>query len=141
MSESSNCGFLMKQITDYISKTTNRQLREHDITLSQVQVLGFLYEKGENIPLKSIEAEFHISQPTVAGITRRLVNKELISLQTHPDNSSAKTASLTEKGKQVFLESRFYSRSMEQKITENLSQDEIQELNEILEKIINSTLF
>lgn len=30
---------------------------------------------------------------------------------------------------------------MEQKITENLSQDEIQELNEILEKIINSTLF
>lgn len=79
----------MKQITDYISKTTNRQLREHDITLSQVQVLGFLYEKGENIPLKSIEAEFHITQPTVAGITRRLVNKELISLQTHPDNSSA----------------------------------------------------
>ena len=119
MSESSNCGFLMKQITDYISKTTNRQLREHDITLSQVQVLGFLYEKGENIPLKSIEAECHISQP----------------------NSSAKTASLTEKGKQVFLESRFYSRSMEQKITENLSQDEIQELKEILEKIINSTQF
>ena len=46
-------------------------------------------------------------------------------------HSSAKTASLTEKGKQVFLESRFYSRSMEQKITENLSQDEIQELKKI----------
>mgnify|MGYP001768831851 CR=1 FL=1 len=42
MSESSNCGFLMKQITDYISKKTNRHLREHDITLTQVQVLGFL---------------------------------------------------------------------------------------------------
>lgn len=132
------CGFMMKQITDYISKASNNLFRKKELTLRQISILAFLYRKGEKTPLKAIEAEFHISQPTVAGVTRRLEKKKLIELKTSSENSSAKTASLTESGTAVYLESRKHSSDMEDAILKGLTPQEITDLQKTLAKILNN---
>ena len=64
----------------------------------QANIMGFLHARGTDVPLKEIEAEYRISQPTVSGLCHRMEEKGLIELLTDPSNRSAKTARLTEKG-------------------------------------------
>lgn len=128
----------MKQITDGISKTSNNQFRQYGLTLRQIRVLSFLYQKGEKVPLKAIEAEFHISQPTVAGIMQRLAKKKLIGLKVSATNGSAKTASLTEAGKKLYLESNKYASEMEVSILKGLDRKEVEDLEKTLKKVLNN---
>lgn len=132
------CGFMMKQITDCISKKSNNLFRAHDLTLRQINVLGYLYRRNEKTPLKAIEAEFHISQPTVAGVTGRLAKKKLIELNVSEENSSAKTAALTKLGQEVYLESSKYASDMEETVLQGLTPEEVSALQKTLTKILRN---
>ena len=134
--EQTQCGYLMKQITDGISKISNNQFRKCGLTLRQIRVLNFLYHQGQRVPLKQLEAQFHISQPTVAGITQRLAKKKLIVLKVSTTNGSAKTASLTEAGKKLYLESNKYASEMEVAILSGLDPKEVENLQQTLEKVL-----
>ena len=70
------CGLLIKQIHDAIGKHVNNELREKELTLSQVRVLMELGDNsGGAMPLKELERRLHVAQPTVVGIVHRLEEK------------------------------------------------------------------
>ena len=132
------CGLLIKQISDQISKTANNELRSDNLTLSQLRCLEYIHENPKNkVPLKEIEAHFHISQPTLAGIISRLCQKELILTETSEINSRAKTASLTPAGKELFLSFDERRDTMESSLLASLTDEEKELFYELLKKVNN----
>ena len=136
--QKTECGLLIKQISDQISKTSNNELREDNITLSQLRCLEYIHENPkEKIPLKEIEAHFHISQPTLAGLISRLCQKGLVVTETSEINSRAKTVNLTHLGKDLFLKYDERRDLMEDSLLDALTDTEKQTFYELLLKVHN----
>lgn len=136
--QKTECGLLIKQISDQISKTSNNELREDNITLSQLRCLEYIYENSkEKVPLKEIESHFHISQPTLAGLISRLSQKGLVLTETSEKNSRAKTVSLTHIGKDLFLKFDERRDFMENSLLNTLTDTEKQTFYELLIKVHN----
>ena len=131
-------GLLIKQISEQISKTANNALRADNLTLSQLRCLEYIHENAKDkVPLKEIEAHFHISQPTLAGIISRLCQKELILTETSEINSRAKTVSLTPAGEKLFLSFDERRDTMESSLLASLTDTEKHTFYELLKKVNN----
>lgn len=103
MIEATDCGMLVKLISDSIARISNNELRENDLTLSQLRYLEYLYAHSDApTPFKELESYFQVSQPTVAGIIRRLEGKGLILTQASKSGGKARTAALTAAGTQQY---------------------------------------
>ncbi|MEA4912104.1 MAG: MarR family transcriptional regulator [Oscillospiraceae bacterium] len=103
MNDASDCGMLVKLISDSIARISNNELRENDLTLSQLRYLEYLYAHPyAPTPFKELETHFQVSQPTAAGIIRRLESKGLILTQASECGGKARTAALTQRGKQLY---------------------------------------
>ena len=136
--ERTECGLLIKQISEQISKTANNALRADNLTLSQLRCLEYIHKNPKDkVPLKEIEAYFHISQPTLAGIISRLCQKELILTETSEINSRAKTVSLTPAGERLFLSFDERRDTMESSLLASLTDTEKHTLYELLKKVNN----
>lgn len=136
--QKTECGLLIKQISDQISKTSNNELREDNITLSQLRCLEYIHENPkEKIPLKELEAHFHISQPTLAGLISRLCQKGLVVTEISEINSRAKTVSLTPAGNDLFLKFDERRDLMENSLLNTLTDTEKQTFYELLIKVHN----
>ncbi|MGI5887900.1 MAG: MarR family winged helix-turn-helix transcriptional regulator [Oscillospiraceae bacterium] len=132
------CGYLIKQISDGMGKKANNQLREHGLTMMQASILDFLQRSGGDVPLKKIETNFRISQPTVSGLCHRMEQKGLIELHEDPSNMSAKTARLTEKGAALIKDAGKETASMEETLLNGMDQMQKEELQSLLKKILNN---
>ena len=60
-------GCLLKMITDKIKIQADANLAQHDLTLTQSRVLGYLARNGGTATQKEIEGFLQVSHPTVAG--------------------------------------------------------------------------
>lgn len=99
MKDTTDCGMLIKRISDSITRISNNELRENDLTLTQIRYLEYLYLHAcAPTPFKELEAFFQVSQPTVTGIMRRLESKGLILTQPVAYGGKAKAAVLTRDG-------------------------------------------
>ena len=132
------CGLMIKMISDHISKSANNALRADNLTLSQLRCLEYIHgNTKERIPLKEIEAHFQISQPTLAGIMARLTQKGLVITEVSDKNSRAKTVSMTPEGKAIFLKSDERREEMENILLAALSDEEKAEFYRMLKKVYN----
>ena len=61
-------GCLLKMITDKIKIQADANLAQHDLTLTQSRVLGYLARNGGMATQKEIEGFLQVSHPTVAGV-------------------------------------------------------------------------
>lgn len=133
-----DCGLLIKQISDHIAKEANNTLRSSGMTLSQLRCLEYLYYRADTVPMKDIEAHFHITQPTVAGLISRLTQKGLVQLVRNPDNARAKNAKLTELGVEVYIKSEQHRDKTESTLLAPLSEDERSQFVRLLRKVNDS---
>lgn len=60
-------GCLLKMITDKIKIQADANLAQHDLTLTQSRVLGYLARSGGTATQKEIEGFLQVSHPTVAA--------------------------------------------------------------------------
>ena len=127
---------LIKQLHDLMEKTANEQLREKDITFSQLRILSYINEcDGNMATLKDIEKHFLIAQPTVVGLIKRLHSKGFVSVCTEDTDRRVKNAFLTEKGAAYCVEVGQRQEEMRQRLTRNLSLEETAELYRLLMEV------
>lgn len=132
------CGLLIKQISDQIAKSANNALRTDNLTLSQLRCMEYIYDSAKaKVPLKELELHFHISQPTLAGIIARLIQKGLVMTEVNEVNPRAKNALLTVAGKALVQRSMERRDSMENALLAPLSEEEKQVFYEMLNKVNN----
>ena len=133
---SSDCGRLMKEISDNMEKVANNALRQYDLTLTQFSALVLIREyPEEKMPLKKLEQLLHVSQPTVAGIVNRLAQKGLIEVIGDRDDKRVKYVFLTESGLDKCKSSSVQKEIMEHRVMDVLTEDEQVRFEEMLLKI------
>ena len=136
MSRNYSCGTLLKQLHDIMEKNANNVLREQNLTISQSGVLVLLDEKeGKTASFKELEKEFGVSQPTMAGILNRLVQKDLVEVLTDSEDKRIRKAHLTQKGADKCKEGYKHMNSAEEQLLKSLTDDEKKEFNRLLLKV------
>lgn len=96
-------GFYIKKINDAFEKRLNRDLKPLGITSSQMSFLLIL-AKQTAMPMKELQNQLQVSQPTIAGITARLLGKELIGVTVDPNDHRNKIVHLTPAGRQLTIQ-------------------------------------
>ena len=91
-------GFYFRCIQSQLEKAMNEQLKEFDLTKSQLDILRFLkYVKKDHVNQKDIEEFFHISNPTVTGLLNRMEQKGYVVRVHSPDDKRIRYIQITDK--------------------------------------------
>lgn len=130
--------FYLKAINDEMRRRFNNDLEPYDLTASQLYFLIQLGFHHGQMRLKEMQQAMHVSQPTVAGISARLVNKNLISLERDPEDARVKYAILTEKGRQHAELFRDKGIKAGHQMLEGLTETEKEILFTLLKKVFES---
>lgn len=127
-----------KIINNYFENQLNLGLAEYNLTRSQMDVLIFLkINEKKNIETnqKDIEKALSLKNPTVTGILDRLEDKGYIKRNVSSKDKRLKQITLTSASNEILLKSRNHAKIIEEKILSPLSDEEIDELLKLLDKI------
>lgn len=97
--------FYFRTINNLMRKSLNRQLKDLDLTKSQLDILSYLAHQKEPVIQRDIENFFHISNPTVTGLLNRLEQKGYIERKSCESDKRIRFIQLTEK--ELELRKRF----------------------------------
>jgi len=90
-------GYLIKQISDKIKASVDANFKKQGITLSQVNVLGYLDTHGGSATQKELEVHLAVSHPTITGIVSRLEKNGFLTCYPDPADKRNKIVSQTAK--------------------------------------------
>ena len=94
-------GCLLKMITDKIKIQADANLAQHDLTLTQSRVLGYLARNGGTATQKEIEGFLQVSHPTVAGVIGRMEQKGFVSCRPDPADKRSKLVCQTPRATEI----------------------------------------
>lgn len=133
-------GYLMKQITDKIKAAADADtdLKNRNLTLSQVRVLEYISSKGGSVTQKSIEEYLDVSHPTVVGIVARLEKNGYLICYADKTDRRNKIVAMTERSARVIHEVQRKVAAQEEKLLQGLSAEEIEQLRRLLNTILKN---
>ena len=88
-------------ITDKIKIQADANLAQHDLTLTQSRVLGYLEQNGGIATQKEIEGFLQVSHPTVAGVIGRMEQKGFVSCRADPADKRSKLVCQTPRAAEI----------------------------------------
>lgn len=133
---SGDIGYMLKIVNDALEKKANETLRNEDLTLSQLKVLGFINTKEEGkTTQKELEDALAVSHPTINGILKRLEAKGIIVSELSVNRRMTKTVGLTEAGKEIVKKTESHRLEHEKRLSKNLSAEEKASLLFYLKKV------
>ena len=130
--EKKDIGHLLKLISDGIKARFDTSLKEHDLTCSQLRILGYLNKSNGNVTQKQLEEFLGVSHPTVVGLINRLEKNGFV--RTHFDKSDKRHKIISEDEKAVALSIQMENQrsQIEATLLTGLTADEINELERML---------
>lgn len=128
-------GFLIKVISDRMKALGDNDLKEHDLTFSQMQVLVVLERNNGTIAQKEIEKILDVSHPTIVGLINRLEDKGFVSSETDETDRRSKIISLTDKARALGKTMRATRNQAEQELLNGLNDEEQKTLNDLLRRL------
>ncbi len=136
MNDVVDIGFKIKKINDLLCKKADETMQELDVTFSQHHVLVYLIHCENNTAsLKTLEKKFKVSQATMAGIVKRLEEKEVITSYYLPDDKRIKMVKLTQKGIAICERSRELMVKSEGRMKSLFTETELENFVEYLNRI------
>lgn len=142
MSSVDNLEFYFKRINDAMISYANNELKELDLTYSQMEVICFLMEnKYKKVYQKDIEKHLHLTHPTVIGLLKRLKSKGLIIITTSSEDKRKRNIKLTDKILDIEEKINFKRQEMEEHVKRFLNYDEIIELERLLKVICENVIY
>ena len=134
-------GFLIKQVHILQEQKLNKKFDRFDLTGAQMFTIINLFkarEKGERLTQRDLERILDISNPTLTGILNRLESKGLIVRVPCKHDARSKYIEVTDKASGLDKEIRKAFEESEKELLGSLSDEEITQLHEYLEKILRS---
>lgn len=125
----------IKYISDKVRQKADNNLKDHNLTLSQVRVLRFLTCVGGSCSQKEIEDYLQVSHPTVVGIVSRMEQSGFLQTDVCSKDKRNKIVTMTDKGNNMSLDLRRYMEQYEQDVLRGLTDDDKVRLAELLDKI------
>ena len=122
-----------KKIRDWHRKI----IKEYKLTIPQYCVIKHLGNLG-GLPFKDLAEKCNLSRSTMTGVIDTMeIKKKLVIREGNPDDRRSLLVNLTEKGKNLYktlpLQNYIFKN-----IGAGLNQEEIQQLNKLLKKLLNN---
>lgn len=126
---------LIKKTSLVYDKISNQYLIDYNLSASQFKILMLLYHHGD---LRQIDIEtiLGMSNPTVSGLINKLENQNLVKRISNPKDKRSKLITPTNLALSLKEDLINLADTIEQNITANLTNSEIEQLKIILNKII-----
>lgn len=137
--ENYDIGFLLKVVSDKLTKIVNQFFKHDELTFSQGRVLRFIsIQKNHETTQKEIETYLKVSHPAINGIINRLEEKELVQSEISVNRRLTKTVKLTKKGIQRHKAAEANRIKHEKMLTQKLTDKERETLVKLLIKVDDS---
>lgn len=131
-------GFLIKQIGKRMKESFDSLFGENGLTSQQGFILFLLQRNNGTLSQKDIEVQLQVSHPTVVGLIQRLENNGFVRTYTADEDRRMKMVELTEKSRELHEKINRNRSYMENKLVENISDEQQEELICLLNKIIDN---
>ena len=126
----------LKELLNLLKRNMEKNTKIKDISPGQVRILNYIISnKDKNIIQRDIEEEFNIRRSSATELIQKLEKKELLYRVEDENDKRIKILKVTEKG--IELENNIYNYICicEQKISQGLTEDEINFFFSITEKM------
>lgn len=134
-------GNKFKIINCAFEEAKNKFLNQYNITAAQFDILLFLrMNPKKEIHQREIEKWLRLKNPTVTGILNRLEEKQFIIRRTNDADKRFRMIDLTEKGTMVLKDVYVEMKRMEAELFSCLTEQELQQLCGMLDKIIEQRI-
>lgn len=132
-------GFKFKLIHEAFVAMFNRELKEDDITFSQVMVISYLDEhRDSKVTQKDISDALRIKHPTTIGLLKRLEEKGMITNVVDPDNRRCRNVTLSDKGLEFVERRRERRKNVDFYLVNGMTEEEVTYLKKLLDKVIDN---
>ena len=121
-----------------ISEKFNELLKPFDLSPEQFNVLRILRgQKGKPANMSMIQERMIAKTSNTTRLVDKLLLKELVLREVCPNNRRKMEITITEKGLELLLQLDPLVEAHERSFSQNLSVEELELLNELLEKFRN----
>jgi MarR family multiple gene transcriptional regulator MgrA len=132
-------GFKFRLIHESFAAIINRQLKDDDMTFSQLILISYVWEnRDRKVTQKDISEALHIKHPTTIGLLKRLEEKEMLTVMVDPDNRKFRNIVLTPKGEKFVEFNRERRRYTDSYLTEGMTSEEVLILRKLLDRVIDN---
>ncbi|CEP81940.1 MarR family transcriptional regulator [Paraclostridium sordellii] len=113
---------------------------DDNLTISQAYVIDFISIEGKNKEIfqKDLEREFDLKRSSVSLMLNNMEKSELIERVPVTEDARLKKIVLTEKSKKIYEKISIAIDSIENRLSEDITQEEIEVFQRVLEKIRNN---
>lgn len=134
----SDVGYLIKLISDKMRAQGDADLKEYDLTFSQVRILSYLHRYGPEATQKDIESYLDVAHPTVVGLVSRLEKNGFV--ECHPDISDRrnKVVRLTPRAEEIRGKVEAKRHQNEQQMLKEFTKEEQEELIRLLKRLYSN---
>lgn len=129
--------FRLLKTAAWVDIRLKNALKPFGITHAQLNILSLLAKNHpEPMDAKSLKEKLVVQSPDLTRLLDRLVKKELVDRKTCPENRRKLDITATEKGIKLFYDVHCIAKeSVNNYFEDNLTENEAQQLHEILSKI------
>lgn len=128
---------LIKDISQKFDKAKYPYLKPYNLTASQHKILLYLMDKPQDtIRQLDLQNAFKMTNPTITGILQNMEKNGWIERKRSPKDFRSKVINITDKVKKIRYEIIDIDKKVEKEMTENLTEEEKEELVRLLNKII-----
>lgn len=121
---------------NWIIKKINLELKTHDISIQQFNVLRILKgQKGQPANLSTIQERMVNKMSNTTRLVDKLINKGYVRRDTCPSNRRKIEIIITQEGKTFIDKISPIMTTFEYQLTSNLSEEDLTHLNELLNKL------
>ena len=135
MKKDLNIGFLIHRIDNKVKADIDAQLKIHDLTFSQSQVLFQLMKNGGSMSQKQLQDVMKVSHPTMVGLVQRLEANGYVRTALDQNDKRNKIVTITEAAEQFSHDMEASRKKNRKKMLKDLSEEEVQELSRLLNKV------
>ena len=125
-------GGMIKYISDKVRQKADNNLKNHNVTLSQVRVLNFLWRENGSCSQKQIEDFLQVSHPTVVGLVSRMEQSGYIQTSISPDDKRNKIVTVTDSGMSLACELCRYMEDIDKRMLVGLTDEQQAQLADML---------
>lgn len=125
-------GGIIKYISDKVRQKADNNLKDHNVTLSQVRVLNFLWRENGSCSQKQIEDFLQVSHPTVVGLVSRMEQSGYIQTSVSPDDKRNKIVTVTDSGMSLACELCRYMEDIDKRMLVGLTDEQQAQLADML---------
>jgi len=142
-------GFLLRRAHQYASGVFQERMSEFSLTPPQFSALSMIelqtsQTAGTKAPRPISQSELgrliDTDRATMQGIVRRLLDRELISVQSDKDDKRKVNLRLTRKGQRILSDATPVAATISTETLDSLSNAEQKQLNALLQKMVRKML-